>query len=275
MPFAPATRAPCFHRGRSMTTDVGAFVGTYPYRFIQPATPEWLIGEMDRLGIERAWAADLPAFLYKDPRESNRWLAETLAPFHQRIMPVPTLHPGLPDWSHDLSDAASMGAPAVRVYPQYQGLDPVGGEMRVIVAAAASAGLPVMLTVRFEDVRQRHPLDVAPDFPASAVRQLVRSDPEAKLLVMHGERSFVEEVHFGLTPEEARRIVWDISWIWGPPEDHLALLLETVGADRFVLGTGMPLRIPDAALTKVELLPTDDGIRKAIRGDNLARFLAT
>jgi hypothetical protein len=37
-------------------------------------------------------------------------------------------------------------------------------------------------------------------------------------------------VHWGLTPEERRLVWWDISWIWGPPEDHLALLLETIGA---------------------------------------------
>ena len=57
-------------------------------------------------------------------------------------------------------------------------------------------------------------------------------------------RPFVEEVHFGSTPDEAGRIWWDICWIWGPPEDHLQALLGTIGAARFVVGTGQPLRIP-------------------------------
>src|SRR2546427_7246134 len=34
-----------------------------------------------------------------------------------------------------------------------------------------------------------------------------------------------------------RSLWWDISWIWGPPEDHLETLLATVGVDRFVFGT--------------------------------------
>ena len=52
---------------------------------------------------------------------------------------------------------------------------------------------------------------------------------------------------------EAGRIRWDVSWIWGPPEDHLAQLFRTVGRERFVLGTHFPLRLPEAALTKLEL----------------------
>jgi hypothetical protein len=60
-------------------------------------------------------------------------------------------------------------------------------------------------------------------------------------------------VHFGSTPDEAARIRWDVSWIWGPPEDHLSTLFRTVGRDRFVLGTHFPFRLPEAALTKLEL----------------------
>ena len=61
-------------------------------------------------------------------------------------------------------------------------------------------------------------------------------------------------MHFGSTPAEAERILWDICWIWGPPEDHLALLLKTVGPERFTFGTGMPLRIPENSVAKLDLL---------------------
>ena len=53
----------------------------------------------------------------------------------------------------------------------------------------------------------------------------------------------IEEVHWGLTPDEQRRVFWDISWIWGPPEDHLAKLFRTIGSKRFVFGTQWPLRL--------------------------------
>jgi len=171
-----------------------------------------------------------------------------------------------------LSDAANGGAPAVRCDPLYFGLEPAGGEMRVLAAACGAARIPLMLAVRLEDGRQRHPNDRVPDLPAAAVRALIRSDSDVRLLVTHADRSFIEEVHFGSTPEEARRIWWDISWIWGPPEDHLAILLDTIGAERFVFGTGQPLRIPEASVAKLDLLDLTAEQRRAIEFENLQRM---
>jgi predicted TIM-barrel fold metal-dependent hydrolase len=152
------------------------------------------------------------------------------------------------------------------------GLDPAGGEMRMLAGAAAAAGLPIVLTVRFEDPRQRHPQDHAGEIPAAAIRSLVRSDPQVRLLVSHAERSVIEEVHFGSTPQEAERILWDVAWVWGPPEDHLALLIETMGIERFTFGSGMPLRIPDSALARVDLLGLAPERRRLILSGNLERW---
>jgi hypothetical protein len=84
-----------------------------------------------------------------------------------RLVPLPTVSPGIPSWEDDLNRAAETGAAAIRVYPMHQGIDPCGGEMRVLVAAAGSVGLPLVFTVRFEDSRQRHPSDNVPDLPDS------------------------------------------------------------------------------------------------------------
>lgn len=256
-------------------TDVAAFVGAYPFRRLRHGGPEWLLRQMDRLSIERAWVGHLPSFLYKDPSAGNDEVVRLAAARKDRLLPVPVVDPALPHWEDDLNRAVEVGAPAVRAYPMHQNLDPAGGATRVLVAAAGAAGLPLLLTVRFEDVRQRHPLDVSSDFPPSAVRALIRSDNEARILVTHAERSYVEEVHYGLTPGEAARLLWDISWIWGPPENHLALLLETIGVERFTLGTGMPLRVPDAALAKIDLLGVSDAERVQLMGGNLERWRRT
>jgi predicted TIM-barrel fold metal-dependent hydrolase len=257
----------------SMTaTDVAAFVGEYPYRQISHGTVDWLLSQMDRLGIERAWVGHLPSFLYKDPAQGNKVLEATVARYIDRLLPVPVVHPGLPRWEDDLNRIVTLKAPAIRAYPMQQCLDPAGGEMRVLAAAAAVAGLPLVLTVRFEDSRQRHPLDSVPDLPPAAVRKLVRSDPELRVLVTHADRSFVEEVHFGLAPKESVRVLWDISWIWGAPENHLPQLFGTVGSERFTLGTGMPLRIPDAPFAKLDLMDLSPNNREAVTGGNLERW---
>jgi hypothetical protein len=93
--------------------------------------------------------------------------------------------------------------------------------------------------------------------------------------VTHADRPFIEEVHFGSTPGEAERIWWDICWIWGPPEDHLQTLLGTIGASRFVLGTGQPLRLPENAGAKLDLLDISAAGRTAIESGNVRTLCQT
>jgi len=115
-------------------------------------------------------------------------------------------------------------------------------------------------------------LDAA--LPAAAIRALVRSDPSVHLVVTHAERSVIEEVHFGSTEAEARRLWWDVSWVWGPPEDHLETLLGTIGAARFVFGTGMPLRLPELAVARLDLLDLTPEDRAAIAYRNVREGLS-
>ncbi|HVH09279.1 MAG TPA: hypothetical protein VM736_05740 [Gemmatimonadales bacterium] len=250
-----------------MRIDVNTFVGAYPYRRVPGTAPDRLLAAMARTAIDEAWVTHLPSVVARQPMEGNAWLYDALAP-DPRLKPVPAVHPGLAGWEAALGEARDHDAPAVRCDPGYYGLDPAGTEMRVLAAACGTSGLPLMMAVRLEDARQRHPTDRAPELPAAAVRALVRTDQDLRIIITHAERAFIEEVHFGSTPEEAARIWWDISWVWGPPEDHFAILLATIGAQRFVFGTGQPLRIPENAVAKLDLVALAPDQRAAIESGN-------
>ena len=125
--------------------------------------------------------------------------------------------------------------------------------------------MALLLAVRFEDLRQRHWMDSAGDLSAAALRDLARVSPSARIVVAGAGREMIEEVHWGLTPDEQSRLWWDISWIWGPPEDHLAHLFRTVGPRRFVFGTGWPLRLTQTPRANLDLLP--DELRALRMGD--------
>jgi hypothetical protein len=252
-----------------MRTDVNAFLGSYPYRRVPGTSPEALLEAMDRTGIDEAWVSHLPGIFWRDPAAGNGWLLETTRA-HPRLRPVLAVHPEMAGWEGVLRAAAEVGAPAVRCDPTCYGIGTTGPSMRALAGACPRAGLALMLAVRLEDGRQRHPNDHAAELPAAAVRALVRSDAGVRLVVTHADRPFIEEVHFGATPEEARRIWWDISWIWGPPEDHLETLLRTIGPARFLFGTGQPLRIPENAVAKLDLLDLDAADREAIESGNAA-----
>lgn len=255
-----------------MSLDINSFVGDYPFRHLADPSPAALLRAMDRTGIEQAWVSHLSAIFWRDPAQGNPLLYR-VAEQHARLAPVPAMHPELPGWAEELREAADRGAPAVRCDPTFYGIHPAGESMHDLARASARAGLPLLLAVRLEDGRQRHPNDHAGTLEPWAVRTLIRSDPGLRLIITHADREFVEQVHFGATPDEARRILWDISWIWGPPEDQLGLLLGTVGADRFAFGTGQPMRLPETTVCKLDLLNLTPDQRMALERGNVEAFL--
>lgn len=237
--------------------DANTFIGPYPFRYVPHPDPEVLVRVLDREGLEGAWVGHLPSAFYRDPSPGNAQLFAALAPFQGRLFPVPAIRPDWPRWESALRQAAVLGASAVRAYPAQWGMGPHDPSMRELAIAAGELGLALVLTVRFEDLRQRHPMDVASDLSAAAVRALARAGESVRLVVTAASREMIEEVHWSLTPAEQQRVVWDISWLWGPPEDHFAKLLRSVGAERFTYGSQWPLRLTQTPRANLDLLPDD------------------
>lgn len=253
--------------------DVNTFLGRYPFRDIGHWDVPALLHEVSRVGTTEAWISHLGAVYQSDPAAGNDALYAA-AQQDDRLKPVPAVHPTLSGWEAVVDEAIMRRAPAVRCDPALLGQSAADDGMRQLLAACAVRHLPMMMAVRLEDLRQRHPDDAATDVQPWMVRQLIRSHPSARLIITHADRDFVEQVHFGSTPEEAARILWDISWIWGPPEDHLELLLHTIGIERFTFGTGLPLRLPEASVAKLDLLELDAATREKLTSGNVCAFVS-
>jgi predicted TIM-barrel fold metal-dependent hydrolase len=233
--------------------DINTFVGPYPFRYVPHPDPEILVRVLEREGLDGAWVGHLPSAFYRDPTQGNEALYALLAPHSKILKPVPAIRPGWPKWEQSLRLAVDEGIPAIRVYPPQWGLGPHDTSLRELALAAGALRVPVMLTVRFEDLRQRHPMDTAGDLTAATVRSLARAGEDVRLIVTAAGREFIEEVHWGLTEAEQRRVLWDISWIWGPPEDHLAKLFRTIGPSRFVFGSQWPVRLIQTPRANLDL----------------------
>ncbi|MEJ7810449.1 MAG: hypothetical protein WKG32_08590 [Gemmatimonadaceae bacterium] len=240
-----------------MTVDVNTFVGGYPFRHLPHPDAAVLVRVLEREGVKGAWVGHLPSAFYRDPSPGNEALLEQVAPYRGALSAVPTVRPDWPKWERELAAAHDAGAPAVRAYPPQWGLGSSDASMRALAAACGEAGVALLLTVRFEDLRQRHSMDGVGDLPPATIRALARVSEATHLVITAAGRATVEEVHWGLTPEERSRVWWDISWIWGPPDDDLAHLFRTVGAGRFVYGSGWPLRLTQTPRANLDLLPDE------------------
>jgi len=241
--------------------DFNCLIGAYPYRQVPHPEPEILARVLERDGLAGAWVGHLPTAFHRDPSRGNEELIDALKPF-KALRPVPAIRPDWPGWLQQLDDATRVAAPAIRAYPQHWGFGPGDVRMNELAIAAGDRKMAVVLTVRFEDLRQRHPLDAAGDLQAAAIRSIARAGKSVRVVVTAAGREMIEEVHWGLTPDEQKRVFWDISWIWGPPEDHLAKLFRSIGAERFVYGTHWPLRLTQTPRANLDLLP--DGLRAAV-----------
>ena len=244
--------------------DVNTLVGPYPFRHIPHPDPAVLVRVLDREEIDGAWVGHLPSAFYRDPTPGNAELYSSLRQFAGRLRPVPSIRPDWPGWERAVAEASNEGAPAIRIYPPQWGLGAHDSRLRELAIAAGEQGMATLLTVRFEDLRQRHPMDAPGDLSAATIRSLARTGDAVRLVVACAGREMIEEVHWGLTEDEQRRVFWDISWIWGPPEDHLAKLFRTIGASRFVFGTHWPMRLTQTPRANLDLLPDD------VRGEALA-----
>lgn len=242
---------------RTARTDVNAYIGSYPFRHLPHPEPAVLTRVLEREGFTRAWVGHLPSAFHRDPAAGNAELYSALAEFAGVLLPVPVVRPDWPGWERALHDVVDRGAPAVRAYPPQWGMHPDDGGMQRLAAACGEAGTALVLTVRFEDLRQRHPLDVAGDLAAAAIRALARAGTNTRIVITAAGRDLIEEVHWGLTGPERARLFWDFSWVWGPPENDLAHLFSTIGADRFVCGTGWPLRLTQNVRANLALLPAE------------------
>ena len=234
-------------------TDHNALVGQYPFRRLPSPTARQLSQDMERLGIALAWTGHVPSAWYRDCAAGNDELLAALDGYRETLLPVPAINPLWPGWETEMERARRERCPSVRTWPSHYGFNAAGSAMAELTAACAEAGIVLTLTMRLEDGRQRSRLDPAPDLIGPDVRNTIRSNDGVQLLVTNADRAIVEEVHWGSTPGESSRIRWDIAWIWGAPEDHLAHLYRTVGRERFVFGTHVPVRLPENAIAKQDL----------------------
>ncbi len=259
--------------------DVTSWIGGYPFRDIPHPEPEVLVRVLEREGCAGAWVGSLDGAFHRDPVQSNRSLVRTLAPFRGNrggndgagvaLIPSPIVRPDWPDWEQQLAFAVDEGAESVRVYPAQWGYAGGHPALSELAYACGESGLVLHITMRFEDLRQRHPMDVAGDVTCAAVRSLGRlAGTSCRIVVAGAGREQIEEIHWGLTADEQQRVWYDFHWVWGPPEDHFAHLVRTIGAQRLAHSTWWPLRLSQQRKALLELLPDD--VKKAVSDRDFA-----
>lgn len=255
-----------------MIIDVNATLGHYPFRQLRHTTAPELVAHMDRNGIDRAVVSSLHAVFYRDAHRGNEELFATVRAHGERFIPVATANPKYVGWERDLVEAVERWRmKAVTLVPEHHGyrLDDEHG--RAALARIEAYGIPVVLTQRFEDRRQRHAWDRAEDLAMNAVLDAARAHPRLKFLLVNwlgldGKRM----VDAGLKG----RCLVDFARMQVVFRKDVPKLIETLGVEAIAFGSHMPFDYVGGSLVKfanVERVRPAD--YEAIAWRNAARFL--
>lgn len=253
--------------------DANASVGSWPFRSHPTRTAAQLVARMDEVGIARAVVASLAAVCYRDCQAGTDDMLAEIAPYRDRFTPFAVLNPLYAGWERDLRACHEQhGCRGVRMYPNYHGYSLVDPAAQRLIGACAERGLVVAFVCRLEDRRQRFRLDTPEDITLDEIAAGLRPHPNARFLILEGlgiEHSvFATEPLWRERPFAVEMSRTDVVLRRGLPR-----LLEVVGSEKVVFGTGLPLKGPHSALLKLQLLEVDDATRQAIASGNLTRLL--
>ncbi len=240
-----------------MIVDVNTFLGHYPFRQVRYTAARDMLAHMDANGIDAALVSPLHSFFYRDAQRGNEELLEAVAAAPGRLFPVGMVNPAYAGWERDLRWLAETArVRALALAPEQHGYRLSDDAAQAALQQIASHKLPVVLTQRLEDRRQRHRWDVAEDLKVDDLLSVAKGHPDLRLLLINW---------LGLTGEKLLsaglrgRCLIDFARLSVVMNKDVPKLMEALGPEAIAFGSHMPFDYPAAALVKLsnvaELLP--------------------
>ena len=183
------------------------------------------------------------------------------------------INPTYAGWEDDLRICREdFDMRGVRLYPKWQNITLADTRCLGLVHAANEFDMIISISIRIEDPRERSWLVDIPDLALDEVAGLVKSCPQARLLILNG-------LGFRNTPLGRKtgglpaNYCLEISRLTAMLDDELGFLIRDLGAERIVFGTGMPFSYPDPALLKLQVMSAAEEDRQRIAWKNVAQSL--
>jgi len=251
-----------------MLIDVNTYIGHWPFRQLRHNTATALAKRLDQRGIDRAMVASLNGVFYRNVHSANEEIAKETRRLRDRLIPFATLNPTFPGWEEDLRRCAEdLELQGLRLYPQYHNYQLTDSAALELIDAATQLGWAVQLPIRIEDRRTRHPFDLAADLSSAALTQIVKLRPKTKWMFL--DALGLDGSQF---PAKAHFLV-EISRMSAVLQNNIPDFIEQAGPEHLAFGTGMPLKVPESALLKLDVLKASKRVKEGIAWRNAAAML--
>lgn len=251
--------------------DVGAHLGHYPFRRLRHNTAAGLLELMDRTGISHSVVACTHSLFYRDAHGGNEELAEAVSASGGRLFGLATINPLYAGWERDLEESIGrFGLIGLRLAPSYHGYRFTDDAAAAVLRQAISMRIPVALSQRIEDRRQRHLWDQADDLEFREVAQIAKTHAELRLLLLNW--SGIDQAAFLEAGLQGRCLV-DFARMRVVLQHTVPRLIDGLGIEAIAFGSHVPFSYPGPALVKLEVLDVTAADRERIAWRNAAEFL--
>lgn len=232
-----------------MIIDVNTYLGHYPFRKLRFTGAQAMIEHMDAHGIHAAVVSSLHAVFYRDSHRGNEELFEETRKYPRRLIPVATINPKYAGWERDLDEAVEQySAKAVTLLPAYHGYRLTDELGQAALTQIAQRKLPVVLTQRLEDRRQRHHWDVAEDLTAGELAEIAVAHPRLRFLLSNWAK--LDESQLVAAQLKGRCLI-DFARLHVLMNKDVPKLLSALGVESIAFGSHMPFDYVGPSLVKL------------------------
>jgi hypothetical protein len=236
------------------------------------ASAESLVAAMDEHYVDRAVCFSWP---FADPglcREANDYVADACRRFPDRLVGFGVIQPADPGAAGEVTRCARLGLRGIgELNADAQGWTLLDGGIDAALRESVAAGLPWTLHCS-EPVGHDYPGKgaVTPD----RVLQFAQRHGDLTLICAHLGGGLPLYGHIREVAEVCRRLHFDTAaqpFVYEP--SVYRALLDTVGAERILLGSDHPLLDVPRYLSALDRAGVDDTERALVTGGNAARLL--
>lgn len=255
-----------------MIIDTNINLSRWPFRRLAGDETSDLVTRLRKRNVVQAWAGSFDGILHKDIGGVNARLAADCNTHGKGfLLPFGSINPKLPGWQEDVRRCAQdYRMPGIRLHPNYHGYELKDLVFADLLHLAAARGLIVQLVVSMEDIRTQHPLMRMPPVDVSALPQLIKSEPSARLMLLNWSPSLRGQ---RLRPlADAGPVYFDIA-TWEGIEG-VARLVEQLPPERVLFGSNFPLFYFEAALFKMQESGLPEDKKNMLFEGNAKRILA-
>ena len=245
-----------------MKIDSYAYIGFWPYWPIKTRSVSDLIGLMDKWSIDKAVVSSLRSVFAVDVDGGNREVYEAMKKWPDRLVGCATLDlSSVDDALRQIAEAEDEGIRGFRLYPLYNGYS-LKKVHQKIVNRLIGASIPIIIPYR---LIMNWSL---PTLSSSEIESFIPKVPDLPIILCGGNYPELaatmdimlrfENVHF----ETSCLQTWN----------GIKNLVDMIGAERVLLGLGLPLQYPACGLTKVEHADISETDKRKIMGENAKRL---